>query len=91
MLAIGVIHPSTGPYSLPVILVIKKEGTWLMCPHFWALNKLRVKDKFIIIIIDDLLDELKGDKLFTKLDLCLGYHQIHMKEVDIPKTYFNTH
>jgi hypothetical protein len=91
LLNAGVIRPSTSPYSSPLVMVLKKEGSWRMCPNFCPLNKLTIKYKFPIHVIDDLLDELSGAQFFTKLDICSGYHHIHMKEANIPKTSFRTH
>jgi hypothetical protein len=91
LLDAGVIRHSTSPYYSPVVMVLKKEDMWNMCPEFRALNKLTTKDKFHIPIIDDILDELSGVHYFTKLDLRFGYHYIRMKETDIPKMTFHTH
>ena len=62
-----------------------------MCLDFHALNKLTIKDKFPIHVIDDLFNELSGARYFTKLGLLYGYHDIHIQEEDIPKTVFFTH
>ena len=72
------------------MLVQKKDETWRLCINYQVLNKITVRNRYPIPQIDDLLDQLKGEKYFSKIDLKSGYHQVPIKPFDVWKTNFKS-
>ncbi|GKF30081.1 putative reverse transcriptase domain-containing protein, partial [Tanacetum coccineum] len=86
----GFIRPSHSPWETPVLFVKKKDGALRMCIDYRKLNKLTIKNRYPLLRIDDLFDQLQGARYFSKIDLWLGYHQLQGHKDDISKTAFRT-
>ncbi|KAK1645348.1 hypothetical protein QYE76_063153 [Lolium multiflorum] len=91
MLSKGLIRPSASPWGSPVIFVDKRDGTICLCVDYRRLNDVTIKNKYPLPKIDDLLDQMNGARIFSKIDLRTGYHPLKVRETDIPKTAFTTH
>jgi len=86
----GLIRPSTFPWGAPVLLANKKDGGKRLCIDYRELNKVTIKNKYPLPRLDDLFDQLNGARVYSKLDLQSGYHQLKVKKENIQKTTFRT-
>ncbi|GJT84625.1 putative reverse transcriptase domain-containing protein [Tanacetum coccineum] len=86
----GFIRPSSSPWGAPILFFKKKDGSFRMCIDYRELNKLTMKNRYPLSRIDDLFDQLQGSNIYSKIDLRSGYHQLRVREEDIPKTAFRT-
>ncbi|GKC28175.1 putative reverse transcriptase domain-containing protein, partial [Tanacetum coccineum] len=86
----GFIRPSSSPWGAPVLFSKKKYGSFRMCIDYQELNKVTVKNRYPLLRINDLFNQLQGSSIYSKIDLRSGYHQLRVREEDIPKTAFRT-
>ncbi|GJV98751.1 putative reverse transcriptase domain-containing protein [Tanacetum coccineum] len=84
----GFIRPSTSPWGAPVLFVKKKDESFWNGSQYQKLNKLIVKNHYLLPMIDDLFDQLQSSSVYSKIDLRSGYHQLRVRNEDIPKTAF---
>ncbi|GJU45441.1 putative reverse transcriptase domain-containing protein [Tanacetum coccineum] len=86
----GFIRLSTSPWGAPVLFVKNKDRSFRMCIDYWELNKLTVKNRYPLSRIDGLFDQLQGSSVYSKINLRSGYHQLRVRDEDIPNTAFKT-
>ena len=86
----GYIIPNVSPWWEPVLFVKKNDGTLSLCIDYRQINKVTIKNKYPLPQVNDLFDQVGGAKVFSKLDLWSGYHQINIKEEDVNQTTFRT-
>ena len=86
----GFIRLSTSPWGAPVLFVKKKDKTLRLCMDYRQLNRVTIKNRYPLPRIDDLFDQLREARVYIKIDLRTGYHQLRVRETDIPKTAFKT-
>ena len=86
----GFIRPRTSPWSAPVLFVKKKDRTLRLCIDYRKLNRVTIKNRYPLPRIDDLFDQLRGARVYSKIGLHTGYHQLRLRETNIPKTTFRT-
>ncbi|GKE07390.1 putative reverse transcriptase domain-containing protein [Tanacetum coccineum] len=87
----GFIRPSTSPWGAPVLFVKKKDGSFRMCIDYRELNKLTIKNRYPLPMSDDLFDQLQGLSVYSKIHLRSSYHQLRVRDEDIPKNAFRMH
>ena len=86
----GFIRPSTSPWGAPMLFSKKKDKTLRLGIDYRQLNSFTINNRYPLPRIDDLFDQLRGARVYSKIDLYTGYHQLRVREVDIPKTAFRT-
>ena len=86
----GFIRPITSPWGAPILFAKKKDKTLRLCFNYRQLNKVMIKNRYPLPRIDDLFDQLRGARVYSKINLCTDYHQLRVREANMPITAFRT-